>query len=84
MLPIGKQIQFIDFTEKEAQVYNHICSGLTSKDIAKELNVSYRTIKFHLTSIFKKRKVKGIPALLATVIAEKNAQIAQLRSPNGH
>lgn len=44
-------------TPTEQRVMQGLLDGLTNKEIAEALHVSERTIKFHVSSIFKKRRV---------------------------
>lgn len=46
-------------TNREAQVYQHLVSGLQNKEIADKLNVETRTVKFHVGNILKKCKVQS-------------------------
>jgi DNA-binding NarL/FixJ family response regulator len=41
-------------TEREVEVLQAVARGLSNKAIAAELSVSLQTVKFHLTSIFRK------------------------------
>jgi DNA-binding CsgD family transcriptional regulator len=54
-------------TKRELQVLEHVCEGLTSDSIAKQLAVSLPTIKFHLKNIYNKLGVNGRNGLLKTV-----------------
>ena len=42
----------LSFTERQIAVLQHVCSGLSSKEIARELGVSARTVKDHLTVVY--------------------------------
>ncbi len=44
----------VSLTQREAEVLRHLARGLTNKDIAKELTVSYETIKEHVQHILRK------------------------------
>jgi len=44
-------------TEREQQVLRLVCEGWTNKEIAQSLGVKPRTVKFHLSEIFKKLNV---------------------------
>jgi DNA-binding NarL/FixJ family response regulator len=41
-------------TDREVEVIQAVARGLSNKAIAAELSVSLQTVKFHLTSIFRK------------------------------
>ena len=51
-------------TEREMQVLKLIKEGLSSKEIAKELFLSYRTIEVHRSNILKKLNLKNTPSLI--------------------
>jgi DNA-binding NarL/FixJ family response regulator len=46
-------------TVKEHQILNLLSTGLSNAAIAKELWVADQTVKFHLSNIYRKLKVKG-------------------------
>jgi NarL family two-component system response regulator LiaR len=46
-------------TSKEHQILNLLSTGLSNAAIAKELWVADQTVKFHLSNIYRKLKVKG-------------------------
>lgn len=48
-----------DLSEREEQVLKLIATGKTNSDIANKLYISVRTVKFHVSSIFNKLKVKN-------------------------
>lgn len=45
-------------SEREQSVAQFIAKGLSNRDIALEMNITERTVKAHLTSIFKKTNTK--------------------------
>ena len=46
-------------TKAEQKVANFILQALSNAEIASKLNISYRTVKFHATSIYKKVGVRS-------------------------
>lgn len=57
--PFGQEIskQMLGLTQKEIEICNMIKSGHSSKDIARFMNVSYRTIETHRNNIRKKLNI---------------------------
>lgn len=55
------------FTQREKEVAALAAMGLSNKEIAKELGISERTVKAHLSAIFQKAGVK------------RRSQLAQIR-----
>jgi DNA-binding NarL/FixJ family response regulator len=53
-----------DLTETEARIVRLVLSGYSNKDIAKDLFLSEKTVKFHLYKIFKKLSVKNRSELI--------------------
>ncbi len=49
---------FNTLTPGEVKILNHLLDGDSNKVIAKKLNISERTVKAHLTSIFRKTGIK--------------------------
>lgn len=49
----------IRFTAREKEVLDGVIQGLANKEIAKKLNVSQYTIKFHVSSLLAKTKVRS-------------------------
>lgn len=45
-------------TAKEKQVAESVAQGLTNKEVAKQLDISDRTVKAHLTAVFEKLQVR--------------------------
>ena len=44
----------INLTKKEIEILNHVCSGMTNKEIAQALYISEQTVKSHCNHLFKK------------------------------
>lgn len=51
-------------TETETKIVKLVLTGLANKDVAKELYLSEKTVKFHLYKIFRKLSVKNRSALI--------------------
>lgn len=49
----------IRFTSREKEVLEGVIQGLANKEIAKKLNVSPYTVKFHVSSLLAKTKVRS-------------------------
>lgn len=48
-----------DLTDREREILGYLCTGLTNKDIARELFLTPKTVKYHLTHIFSKLGVSN-------------------------
>lgn len=48
----------LHFSKREKECISHLINGLSSKQIAKELNISHRTVEFYLESIKNKFKCR--------------------------
>jgi len=58
-------------TKRELEVFNHLFSGMSDKDMAEKLAVSLPTIKFHLQNIYKKSGINGRKGLLKMISSKK-------------
>ncbi len=56
--------QIYDLTETEIKIIKLVLRGLTNKDIAGELYISEKTVKFHLYKVFKKLSLKNRSELM--------------------
>lgn len=54
-------------TERERAVAEAVCSGASNKQVARQLNITERTVKAHLSSIFEKLGVRDRMHLLLHV-----------------
>ena len=51
-------------TPREAEVMGYVVQGFSSREIAKELEVSFKTIEAHRAKIMKKMDAKSVPHLI--------------------
>lgn len=51
-------------SNRETEVVSLVVRGLSNKDVAGQLFVTEKTVKFHLTNIYKKMSVKSRAQLL--------------------
>lgn len=49
---------------REIEVLRFVCKGKSNKDIGKILNITEKTVKFHITNIFAKKSVKSRAELI--------------------
>ena len=47
------------FTKRETEVFELLILNKSTKDIAKELNISEKTIRNHISNVMQKLGVKG-------------------------
>lgn len=66
----GHRDHLVVFTEREKDVIQLICDGCTSKDVARRLYISQRTVEGHRTRIMQKMRVRSIAGLV-TYACEK-------------
>lgn len=55
-------------SNRETEVARWVSRGLCNKDVAKRLFVTEKTVKFHLTSIYKKLRIKNRAQLVVWCI----------------
>jgi two-component system response regulator DctR len=60
-------------TERERDVLEHVVQGLSSKSIAKVLDISYRTVELHRSHIMEKLQVRSVAELIRLVVERRNA-----------
>lgn len=60
----SKKINFSKLTEKELEVLKMVKRGLTSKEIAEQMHISYKTVQVHRHNILKKLHQKNTASLL--------------------
>jgi DNA-binding NarL/FixJ family response regulator len=64
-----------ELSERELQVLNKICMGLTNEQIASELNLSYDTIKWHRANLLAKTNTCNTAALVMYSIKNKLIEV---------
>lgn len=57
------------FSQREQQLLEHITKGLTNEEIAQKLGLSHGTIKYYISQLFKKMRVRN---RLEAIIAARN------------
>lgn len=58
-------------TDREIEVANQVFKGLSNREIGTKLFISEKCVKFHVTNIFKKYKVKSRAQLMVKLMAER-------------
>lgn len=56
--------QIYDLTETEIKIIKLVLTGMTNKEVADELYISEKTVKFHLYKVFKKLTLKNRSELM--------------------
>lgn len=59
-------------TERERDVLEHVVQGLSSKSVAKVLDISYRTVELHRSHIMEKLRVRSVAELIRLVVERRN------------
>jgi FixJ family two-component response regulator len=60
-------------TEREHDVLAQVAKGLPSKAIARQLDISYRTVELHRSHIMEKLQVRSVAELIRLVIEHRSA-----------
>ena len=60
-------------TERQIDVLKQLCRGLSNKEISRELNLSEKTVKAHITAIF--RTLNVVNRLQAAAIARQSSLV---------
>lgn len=66
---MNRQVQEADdrfkrLTRREKEVFQYIVSGLSNKEIARQLNISHRTIDVHRARVMEKMKANSLAELV--------------------
>jgi len=77
--------RFAELTDREWEVLTQMVSGpliLSSKEVARELDISHRTVEHHRANIMEKTRSRSIPELirLASFIGLANPDLESLES----
>lgn len=54
-------------TPRQKEIVELVCKGLRNKEVADQLHITEKTVKFHLTAIFLKMGVRNRTELAAKV-----------------
>lgn len=65
---IGRYDELLYVSGREAQIILHVLFGLTAKESAKELGLSFRTVEYYLKILKRKMRCKNRRELMAKVI----------------
>jgi DNA-binding NarL/FixJ family response regulator len=49
----------IDLTPRDKQILGYLAQGLTNREIARNLGMNVRTVKYYLTQVFRKMRVRN-------------------------
>jgi len=64
-----------NLTEREVEILQQICLGLTTEEIAEKLFISPKTVKSHKSNLLEKTVCKNTPALILFAIKNKIVEI---------
>lgn len=69
MTVLARGIEMVEkpLTSREQTVCDMLTVGKTSKEIAKDLGISHRTVEWHRASIFAKKGVRNAVDLVRTM-----------------
>jgi FixJ family two-component response regulator len=56
-------------TPREAEILKLVVEGLSSKEIATQLDVSFKTVEAHRAKIMKKMEANGVAQLVRMVVS---------------
>lgn len=68
----AKEKQFLRLTPRENQVLSHVVSGKTNKEVARELEISPKTVEFHRKHLMKKLNAESLADLVRIAIEREN------------
>ncbi|WP_090271296.1 LuxR C-terminal-related transcriptional regulator [Thalassovita taeanensis] len=62
---LSEERPMVELTSREREVAILTCRGMTSKEIGKDLNLSYRTIEVYRARLLEKFQARKLPELVA-------------------
>jgi FixJ family two-component response regulator len=61
----NQALELLDsLTLRQVQILNLVCSGCSSKEIARELKISYRTVEVHRAAIMLRLRITSVAELV--------------------
>lgn len=69
-------IESAKLTPRELEVLNLIAQGKADKEIATELRLSFRTVRYHVTNIFRKVNVSTRAELIVSALSVASGDAA--------
>ena len=70
VVPRIMQQSGLDLSRRQTEVLKGLNEGLANKEIANKLNISERTVKFHVSNLFTKFKVDSRTQLMRLRLCE--------------
>ncbi len=67
-------------SNREAEVAELVTKGLSNKEVANQLFVTEKTVKFHLTNIYKKMSVKSRAQLIVWCMPHHSFQEEEVKA----
>ena len=71
-------------SNREAEVAELVSKGLSNKEVANQLFVTEKTVKFHLTNIYKKMNVKSRAQLIVWCLPHLGFVESEVRAENNN
>jgi len=68
------QIQ-LQLSQRELEILEHICKGMSNQEIAKELNISKRTVDKHRSNILSKTDTKNTASLVMFAVEHRLVEV---------
>jgi DNA-binding CsgD family transcriptional regulator len=60
----------VELSERETEIVHLLCEGLSSKEIARRLHISTKTLENHRYNIYRKCEVDGVAGLMRHAIQQ--------------
>lgn len=78
-------VGWLPLTARQTAVVECVACGLSDKQIARELGVSYRTVRTHWERIFARWDIHSRPAIVALQIRHgRGSELAENSAPSFH
>ncbi len=74
MNSVTKQLVEKQLSRREIQVVDQVIKGVSNREVANALFVTEKTIKFHLTNIYKKLNIRNRNALIVLMYDLQNPE----------